>query len=144
MKSLEGNWTLVSWDCTLDGVYHTHPFGEDAQGTIMYSQGRMSAILMRSNRPHFEIPNLMRGSEMERLTAVDGYVSYSGSYRVEADRVIHSVELSLLPNWIGTELTRTISWTKNDPAHLILSTLPEATSSGKMIVNRLEWKRVGS
>ena len=142
MNQLEGNWALAEWDCTLDGAYHSHPFGRDAKGTIMYVNGKMCAILMKADRPHFELPNLLRGSDHERLTAVSGYVSYAGSYRIEGDRVIHSVEYSLLPNWIDTELIRIISWTQDGPPHLILSTLPEKTSSGKTVVNRLRWQLV--
>ncbi|MEM7335793.1 MAG: lipocalin-like domain-containing protein [Chloroflexota bacterium] len=142
MTQLEGNWTLAEWDCTLDDAYHNHPFGKDAQGTIMYANGRMCAFLMKPDRPNFAIANLIRSSDEERLTAVSGFVSYSGSYRVEGDQVIHSVEFSLLPNWIGTELIRTISWTNDDMPQLILSTPPEKTSSGKNVVNRLRWQRL--
>ena len=146
LNNLIGTWFLQEWDCTLNEKFHNHPFGKDAQGMISYSPGgRMSAILMKSNRESLTVPNLIQASAEEKLSVVDGYVSYAGKWRVEGDQVIHSVDFSLLPNWIGTDLIRTISWTKefsaaDEQPHLILSTAPQATRSGKIIVNRLRWK----
>lgn len=145
-NSLIGTWFLQEWDCTLDGVFLNHPFGTDAHGVISYSPGgRMSAILMKSGRAPLAGKSLIKASDQEKLSVVDGYVSYAGRWRVENDHVIHSVDFSLLPNWIGTDLVRKISWTTeysadSEPAQLILSTAPEPTSSGKMVVNRLRWK----
>ncbi|MFK7804283.1 MAG: lipocalin-like domain-containing protein [Anaerolineae bacterium] len=146
LNNLIGTWFLQEWDCTLNEKFHNHPFGKDAQGMISYSPaGRMSAILMKSNRESLAVPNLIQASAEEKLSVVDGYVSYAGKWRVEGDQVIHSVDFSLLPNWIGTDLIRTISWTKefsaaDEQPQLILSTAPQATRSGKIIVNRLRWK----
>lgn len=146
LNNLIGTWFLQEWDCTLDGSFHNHPFGRDAQGIISYSpSGRMSAILMKPDRAHLAVPSLLKATDLEKQSVVNGYVSYAGSWRTEGDEVIHSVEFSLLPNWIGTDLVRTMSWTTefsaaDEPAQLILSTTPQPTSSGKMIVNRLRWK----
>lgn len=139
---LIGTWHLVEWDCTLDGLYHSHPFGRDAQGMLIYAEdGYMSAILSLADRAPFARANLRQGSESEKIAAIEGYVSYAGRYRTEGNCVIHSVELSLLPNWIGTELIREMAWTSEQPAQLILTTLPQTTRSGKVVVNRLRWRR---
>ena len=126
----------------MDGQYHSHPFGKDAQGVISYSPGgRMSAILMRPGRALFEKASLLQATAEELRLATAGYVSYAGRWRVEGEQVVHSVDFSLLPNWIGVDLVRTISWTDGEPAQLILSTDPVETSSGKKVVNRLRWGR---
>ena len=139
---LIGTWQLKEWISTLDGVDHGHPFGRDAQGCITYTaDGFMSAILMRPDRPAFTHANFASGSEAEKLAAASGYISYAGVFRIEGKRVIHEVGFSLLPNWIGTELVREISWTTDIPAQLILTALPETTRSGKVVVNRLRWAR---
>ena len=141
MNKLIGTWNLVEWDCTLDGVYHNHPFGDDAQGRLMYSAEKtMMAILMRAQRTSFETASLSQGTTEENVAAIDGYVSYSGTYRIEADRVIHGVQFSLLPNWIGTDSVRQMAWTGD--GQLILTTLPQSTRSGKVVVNRLRWEKV--
>ena len=141
MHKLIGTWNLVEWDCTLDGVYHNHPFGEDARGRLMYSaENTMMAILMRAQRPTFEIASLSQGTIEEKTAAVDGYVSYSGTYRTDGEQVIHTVQFSLLPNWIGTDLVRLMRWT--DAGELVLTTLPQLTRSGRAVVNRLRWEKV--
>ena len=138
--NLIGTWHLVEWDCTLDGRYHNHPFGIDAQGQIIYSvDGQMSAILMREERPFFAQPNLRGGSDEEKVTAVNGYVSYGGTYSLEGNFVTHHVQFSLLPNWVGTDLVRQVTWL--DDGDLLLTTMPQPTSSGKVIVNQLRWRK---
>lgn len=134
-----GSWHLHKWTCEIDGQFHNYPFGEDAQGIIIYgADGYMSAILSRANRQPFDKPNLVLGTDEEKIAAVSGYVSYAGRWRVEDNKVIHQVTHSLLPNWVGTDLVRTISWQDNK---LLLSTEPERTSSGKAVVNHLYWER---
>jgi hypothetical protein len=146
LNDLVGTWFLQEWDCTLNGDYHNHPFGKHAQGVITYSPGgRMSAVLMKANRANLSVPSLLQATDEEKVSAVNGYVSYAGQWRVDGDQVSHLVDFSLLPNWIGTDLIRMMSWTKefsaaDEPTQLILSTTPQATRSGKMVVNRLRWK----
>ena len=142
MNRLIGGWILQEWDCTVDGRYLNHPFGPKAKGSLLYTADfRMAAILMKPNRPHFKVSNLIKGLDKEKIAAVEGYVSYGGRYRIEGNQVIHSVEYSLLPNWIGTDLVRTISWTNETNPQLILTTPPYTTSGGKQIINRLRWLR---
>lgn len=143
INKLTGTWELAEWDCMIDGLYHSHPYGRDAQGMLQYTaDGRMTAILMRRERPLFNASSMVRGTDVEKLAAVDGYVSYAGSYRVVGDEVVHSVKYSLFPNWIHTDLVRTVGWTEDTPPQLILTTKPQITSSGKSVVNRLRWERI--
>ena len=141
-----GTWELLEWDCTIDDTYHSHPFGADAQGRITYTNdGYMSAILMKPNRPRFARPLIAAGTEEEKMAALAGYVSYAGTYRVEENLVFHTVQFSLLPNWIGTDLVREMTWLPaedGEPLQLMLSTLPEKTRSGKSVINRLRWGRL--
>ena len=146
LDNLIGTWFLQEWDCTIDGRFHNHPFGKEATGMINYTAGgRMSAILSKLNRAPLTVASLAQASDAEKIQVVDGYVSYAGDWRVEGDQVIHSVDFSLLPNWVGTDLIRTISWTSkysaaDEQPQLILSTALEKTRAGKMVVNRLRWK----
>jgi hypothetical protein len=143
-NDLAGAWHLIEWDCTLDGQPHSHPFGADAMGQIIYSaNGQMSAILMRRGRRNFATPNLATGSVEEKASAIDGYVSYAGAWEIVGESVVHHVRFSLLPNWIGTDLKRSIRW-RDTPRgrELILETAPELTRSGRTVINRLRWRRV--
>jgi hypothetical protein len=52
---------------------------------------------------------------------VEGFVAYAGRYSFHGDRVIHHVELSLLPNWVGSDQQRSIELSGD---RLILSARP--------------------
>jgi hypothetical protein len=136
---LVGSWELTHWDYTVDGVHRGFVMGEDAQGQILYtSEGRMSAILMQAGRPPFGTGGFHQGSAEQREAAALTYVSYGGTFDVEGDRVLHHVAYALFPDWIGTDLVRVVSW---DDDQLVLTAVPETTSSGKTVVNRLFWRR---
>jgi hypothetical protein len=42
---------------------------------------------------------------------VAGVVAYAGRYSLHGDRVVHHVELSLFPNWVGTDQMRSVEGT---------------------------------
>ena len=70
--------------------------------------------------------------------AARAYVSYGGRWSLQGDQVVHHVEFCLLPNWVGTDLVRTVSWAGTD---LVLSTAPEHDAKGRTVTNRLVWRR---
>ncbi len=61
-----------------------------------------------------------------------GYLAYAGSYTLDGMTVTHHVEMSLFPNWIGTDQVRAIAILEN--GDLELSTPPEASRSGHTVV----------
>lgn len=139
---LVGSWELTHWDYTVDGVHRGFVMGEDARGQILYTpEGRMSAILMQADRPPFEVSAFHQGSAEQREAAALTYVSYGGTFDVEGDRVSHHVAYCLFPDWIGTDLVREVSW---DDEQLVLTAVPDITSTGKAVVNRLVWRRAGA
>jgi hypothetical protein len=136
---LVGGWLLEAWDYAVDGVRKGYPMGERTGGQIIYSaDGRMAALLQASDRMPFAADQFHKGTRDEREAAALTYVAYGGSFDVAGDVVTHHVELSLFPNWIGTDLVRTISW---DGDRLVLTSLPETSAGGRRIVNRLVWRR---
>jgi hypothetical protein len=138
---LYGSWTLTRWDYTVDGESRGFPMGEDAQGQIIYGpDGHMSAILMQRDRPRSEATQFHQATAEERELAALGYISYGGAWDIADDVVTHHVAYALFPNWIGTDLVREVSWESDE---LVLTALPETTSSGKVVVNRLFWRRLG-
>lgn len=141
-EDLVGSWELTHWDYTVDGVHRGFVMGEDARGQILYTpEGRMSAILMQADRPPFEVSAFHQGSAEQREAAALTYVSYGGTFDVEGDRVSHHVAYCLFPDWIGTDLVREVSW---DDEQLVLTAVPDITSTGKAVVNRLVWRRAGA
>jgi hypothetical protein len=66
---------------------------------------------------------------------LNGFNAYFGTYQIDesSESVIHRVEGSLLPSWVGAELRRRYEFSGND--RLILSAISSET------VNRLVWQR---
>ena len=113
MDSFIGAWRLVSFEFSKDGQV-SYPFGKDAVGYLMYSQdGYVAITVMSANRPNFASGDITGGSLEEKIAALDTYFSYCGRYEVRGDRVIHHLEVSLFPNWIGMDHERIFEFEDN-------------------------------
>ena len=147
MKAIQdkfiGAWNLVHWNVqTADGQHYNYPYGENAKGSIIYTQaGRMSAQLMRRDRPNFKIPHSWKGTVEETKTAFQGYTAYSGIFKIVENTVVHQVDMSVFPNWIGTDLVRNYEFQK-EGNHLLLSTTPFETRKGDLVKQVLLWERL--
>lgn len=142
-RTIVGTWRLVSWTADVDG-HPLKPFGGETTGLITYTdEGRMWGTLMRVDRDRLDAPTLAAAAERDRALAAAGYLNYAGTYRVEPGRVLHQVEVSLYPNWIGTEQVREMEWEPNHAGSvdLILSAAV-AQQDGRVVSNRLVWRRL--
>jgi hypothetical protein len=72
----------------------------------------MAGQIMCRRRPPFSSDRPRGGTDHEVRAAFEGYIAYFGSYTVDeaSSLVIHHVEGSLMPNWIGTPQKRAITW----------------------------------
>jgi hypothetical protein len=137
--SFVGIWRLVSYELRRADGQVTYPLGKDAVGYITYSEnGYMSVAAMSANRPNFPSQVAQRGTATEKANAFDTYLSYSGKYEVRETKVIHHVEISLYPNWVGVDLERDFEF---DGDRLSLSA-PISSRSGVQHTARLVWQRV--
>ena len=137
--ALVGAWRLVSWENRAADGQITYPMGADGLGYLLYSaDGHFSVTISRRGRPGFAAGDLLGGSIEEKARAMEGLVAYAGRYRFLGDRVIHHVELSLFPNWVGSDQER---WVELAEDRLILSASP-LLLAGKQQVPRLVWERV--
>jgi hypothetical protein len=117
----------------------SYPLGRDSAGLLLYGQdGYMAVSLMRAERAHLTSGDVWTASSEEKLAAYDSYNSYSGRYEVKHDKVIHHVELSLFPNWIGGSQERYFEFSGDS---LMLRT-PETTADGVERVWIATWQRV--
>jgi hypothetical protein len=143
VEQLIGTWKLVSSEFKYiysDGQV-VYPLDRDAAGLLIYSsRGYMSAQLMRTDRPSFKSGNLSRGTPEEIKAAFDGYISYYGTYDVNMEQkvIIHHVEGSYFPNWVGQDLVRFFQLSDN---RLILTSARIQVGSREMSA-RLIWWRV--
>jgi hypothetical protein len=137
--ALVGAWRLVSWENRAADGQVTHPMGTDAIGYVIYTaDGRFSITISRRGRARFAAGDLLSGTTEEKAQAMEGFVAYAGRYSFHGDRVIHHVELSLFPNWVGSDQQR---WVELTGDRLTLSASP-LLLAGKPQVPRLVWERV--
>ncbi len=136
--SLISTWRLVSWENHSTNGQISYPLGQDAVGYIIYTpDGYMSVTIMRPNREKFSSDDLLGGTRVEKARAAEAYVSYCGRYEFRGDVVIHYVELSLVPNRVGTEQERLVELSGN---RLTLSTRP-LLFKRKLQTAHLFWER---
>ena len=136
-----GAWKLISFEIQKADGGIIYPFGENAQGTIIYAEsGRFSGQLMRPGRPQFASGDQMRGTAEEIEASYKGCISYYGSYELDTENgfVVHHVEGSLFPNWEGQSLKRFFELSGN---RLKLSTPPTVWGGGEN-VGVLLWERI--
>lgn len=117
----------------------SYPLGKDAKGYIMYNpDGYMFVALMRRDRAKFAAGDLLTGSMQEKAHAAETYVSYCGRYEFQGDTVVHHVDLSLFPNWVGVDQERLVE-VRGD--RVTLSTRPMLLG-GVQRSAHLIWERV--
>ncbi len=132
-----GTWRLLSFHIkTLDGKA-TYPYGRDAVGYYIFSEsGYMSVAIMPANRRGFADGDFMGGSTEEKAAAAT-YISYSGKYEIQGDKVIVHPEVSFFPNWIAVDQVR--FW-ELEGDRLTLSTAP-ILMRGAQQTAHLVWER---
>lgn len=138
INDLVGRWQLTGWTATDETGAVTTPFGEKPQGVVIYTaHGWMSGQLAAGDRPNLSTAVALAGTDRERAEAYSTYIAYSGEYRLEGDTVIHTLRMSLFPNWIGTEQRRTVELAAD---RLTLRTPPTPVGN-HILVNALHWIR---
>lgn len=136
-----GSWRLVSFQRRKGSGEMLYPFGEDAEGLLIYTaRRRFSVQLMRRARPLFVAGDQLSGTAEEIKASYEGCIAYYGSYELhpEAGFVVHQVERSLFPNWEGQSLTRFYALSGN---RLELTT-PPTVWGGAEVVGTLKWERM--
>jgi hypothetical protein len=138
---LVGVWRLISYSSQdpQTGVEH-YPFGKNATGYLIYTrEGRMAAVLSAEGRKRFSAGNRINAPTGERAEAFSTSTAYTGVYTLQDDRVVHHVQVSTNPDWVGTEQVR---YPKIEGNRLTITTPPLPTRpDGKLRVSRLVWER---
>lgn len=104
-SALLGRWRIVEWVQRYDDGREKRPFGHDPQGFIQYDADRMFCFVSSAGRAplggtQWSVP------EGDKARAYETCFAYSGSYEIAGDEVLHKVDLSLNPNWVGTTQRR--------------------------------------
>lgn len=143
---LIGAWRLERFVITFaDGRPPRFPFGEDARGQLIYAaDGRMSAVLSRAERPLLGAHRLETATQVgpaAKAQAFDSYLSYAGRWRLEGDRVIHAVELALVPEIVGIEQVRTVRLDRDERGPRLRLSYALTARSGVERRYVLTWRR---
>jgi hypothetical protein len=130
-QQLVGSYKLV-WYVSYDrnGVETKLPY---SVGQISYdAAGRMSAQLMRDDRPRFSSPP----TEAERAAAYSGFISYFGRYEIDPEkRILIHHEGAVSPNMVGQGMVRHYEFSA-DGRTLFLS-----VKDGDRVTGKLQWDR---
>ncbi len=139
MKSeITGTWKLKSFESRSKDGDVFYPFGENPEGFLIYDEsGYMSGMISRADRHNLSV-NAANMGENEKSSLSEGFIGYSGKYEILDDKIVHHVEMSFIPNWIGKPLDRFYSF-END--YLVLKTPPEVFNN-KKFVHYIIWEKL--
>jgi hypothetical protein len=117
-----GAWRLLSWENRTAEGRVTYPLGREVSGYILYTaDGHMNVAIMAAGRPRFAGTDPLGGTVEERAAAAKTYLSYAGTYEIGEGEIVHHVQISLFPNWVGDAQYRFFAL---DGDRLTLSTAP--------------------
>jgi hypothetical protein len=97
----------------------------------------MAVQFGRADRARLAVGDWADATPAEIATADREYFAYCGTYELRDGEVVHRVELSLMPNWIGRELVRLVAF---DGRRVSLSTQPTLVG-GQQQIATLVWER---
>lgn len=108
-EQLVGAWKFLSMTAKKPNGQIIYPYGNDLYGMLVYTaSGHMSFLGMRRDRPQFASDNAFDGTDEEIKAAFEGFDAYCGTYEVDTEKgvIVHHVEGSRLPGWVGTDQIR--------------------------------------
>jgi hypothetical protein len=142
-RAIAGTWRLRRWESAAEDGSVVYPMGEAPEGVVVYTaEGTMITTVGEAGRQPITGGDLLGGPVEERLAAMTSFIAYSGSYVLDGGDVVHTVTMSLFPNWVGTQQRRHVELSA-DGRVLVLSTDPIVVR-GRRGVQRLTWERVGA
>ena len=137
---LLGTWKLVSASSTTSsGERSETPYGSGPAGFLTYTDdGRVSSLISYGGRKPLSIGAGPQALLEEQAAAFNTFLAYAGRYALNGDKIIHSVEVSSIQNYVGKELVRGIKF----PGDQIILVTPPTLVNGKIQTIELIWRRV--
>ena len=136
--NLVGTWKLVSVSAvSAKGESIARPFGDSPSGELTYTRaGRVTVLISHGGRKLLSADR-MAAPMAEKADAFATFFAYAGTYSVRHDQVVHHVEISSVPNWVRTDLVRTVRVAGNE----LTLTTPPMTIGGIAQTTVLKWRR---
>jgi hypothetical protein len=133
-----GNWRTVSWTRKLVATgEESDALGPNPFGYINYGvDGRVMVFVLKGERVK---PKSNPPTDGEKVALFDSLFAYVGTYEVQSDRVVHTLDGSWNELWTGTQQTRLLAF---DNDRLIYTT-PEILDpiSGELCTYRVVFER---
>ena len=137
-EDILGTWRLLYYEARSEDGEVSYPGGREQEGYLIYSpDGYFAVLIMKKGRPRFSSDDFRGGTVSEKAGAAETFVAYCGTYSVGDGCVIHHIEASLFPNWVGTDQLRFI---EIEGDRLVL-TSPPLLVAGKTQTAYLVWER---
>ena len=133
---LLGRWRIVEWVQRYDDGRRVYPLGRKPRGFIQYDEERMFCFICSGDRAPLGGSQWTAPQE-EKASAYGSCLAYAGSYEIVGDDILHKVNLSLYPNWVGTTQRRRA--VLEDERLLLCARLEEGTPQARTA--DLTWER---
>ena len=132
-----GTWRMLAWKRkVVASGEESDALGPDPIGYINYApDSRLMVFVLRSGRPR---PASNPPTEKEKATLFDTMFAYVGTYVVEADRVVHTLDGSWNELWTGTRQTRFLGFEEGN----LIYTTPETVDpmDGKLCTYKVTFE----
>jgi hypothetical protein len=137
-RRILGTWRMLSWKRVLkETSEESDALGPDPFGYINYApEGRLMVFVLKSGRPK---PNSTPPSDAEKVALFDTLFAYVGTYEVEGDRVVHTLDGSWNELWTGTRQVRMLAFENGQ----LIYTTPETVDpmDGRACTYRVTFQR---
>ena len=140
--NLRGTWRLASWIVEIiETGEQFRQFGDDPPGFIHFTaEGRVFAVLTASGRKPVE-------TEADEIAAFGSLIAYTGTYRIEGNKLLTTVDVSADPAAVGTDLVRYFDISGDEleiKTAPFFSAKPSLGLGEKQLQSFLLWKRIGN
>jgi hypothetical protein len=132
-QSLVGTYKIISQDVEVGGAV-TQPLGKAPHGYLVLTPTRFVAFYTSDNRK-------FGTSAADKAALLDTLVGWSGTYRIDAGRIIIAVDTSFNEIWNGKNIVR--NWTLSG-SRLTFTSDPEPypRDPSKTSVVRQVWEKI--
>lgn len=103
--NLIGTWRLLGFELINKTANKTlYPYGKSPIGTLILGADNFMAVtIMADNRENLSVESIQMATDQEKIKSIETYLSYSGTWRIDSDKIFVNVLVSLLPNWTNKE-----------------------------------------